>query len=204
MTAKHDLSLSRGFDAGNYASAYETTNYAEALASLSPNRSAGYVAAFTLGFFSSYELHEMGEHTEAYLAAFNSEHGQRCVALGYVEAHHGVDYEAAAAAHESGDTGGVHTSMTFGVLPTREAFDAAFNAYCPDGTFSFGNDPYVGTEKLDASQVWDQLGAQLDTFNEGEHTAQCGGDGSCDGSCPSDEAGSWCSAVLGQLGFEWI
>jgi hypothetical protein len=58
--------ISRGFDAGNYANAYETTDYEHALASLSPNRSDHYVAAFTLGFFSSYERDEMGDGVDAY------------------------------------------------------------------------------------------------------------------------------------------
>lgn len=79
-------SLSRGFDAGNYASAYETTSYNYAVASLSMNRSAAYLAAFTLGFFSSYELSEMGEHADTYTDALNSVHGRRCIELGYVMA----------------------------------------------------------------------------------------------------------------------
>lgn len=85
MTARYDLQLSRGFSAGNYANAYETTNYSTALARLSMNRSEAYLAAFTLGFFSSYELHEMGQHSEAYEQALASRHGKRCIALGYVD-----------------------------------------------------------------------------------------------------------------------
>ncbi len=64
-----DLDISRGFDAGNYGNAYDSTDYEQALAKLSMNRSAEYVAAFTLGFFSSYEIDEMGEHAETYLEA---------------------------------------------------------------------------------------------------------------------------------------
>ena len=81
-----DDQLSRGFDAGNYAAAYETTDYSEAIAKLSPNRSAEYVAAFTLGFFSTYELHEMGEHQDDYLEAYHSDAGKRVVELGYIDA----------------------------------------------------------------------------------------------------------------------
>lgn len=66
---RHDDDISHGFDRGNYANAYETTDYDHAIASLSMNRSAEYVAAFTLGFFSLYEPHEMGEHEDTYLDA---------------------------------------------------------------------------------------------------------------------------------------
>lgn len=83
--AVREMDLSRGFDAGNYASAYETTDYSEALARLSMNRSEAYRVAFTLGFFGSYEPNEMGEHEQAYREALASDHGQRCVALGYVD-----------------------------------------------------------------------------------------------------------------------
>jgi muramoyltetrapeptide carboxypeptidase LdcA involved in peptidoglycan recycling len=68
----NDTDISRGFDAGNYANAYETTDFERALGSLSMNRSAEYVAAFTLGFFSSYERHEMGEHADHYEIALES------------------------------------------------------------------------------------------------------------------------------------
>lgn len=81
----NDLDISRGFDAGNFASAYETTDYGHAIASLSPNRSEHYQAAFTLGFFSTLELDEMGPHAEDYLVALRSPAGRRCIALGYVD-----------------------------------------------------------------------------------------------------------------------
>jgi hypothetical protein len=77
--------IRRGFDAGNYANAYETTDLSEALAKLSPNRSTEYVAAFTLGFFSSYSLPEMGSDVEAYQEAYFSETGKACLAAGYVD-----------------------------------------------------------------------------------------------------------------------
>ncbi len=84
--AKTDRQLSLGFDAGNYASAYETQNYSKAIARLSMNRSDAYQVAFTLGFFSSYEPDEMGEDEYTYLDAYHSTYGQRCVELGYVDA----------------------------------------------------------------------------------------------------------------------
>ena len=83
--SSRDNVLSAGFDAGNYANAYETTDYDRAVASLSMNRSEAYIAAFTLGFFSSYEPDEMGEHADTYLGALQSDFGRRCVELGYVD-----------------------------------------------------------------------------------------------------------------------
>jgi hypothetical protein len=96
--------------------------------------------------------------------------------------------------------------MSYGNLPKRRDFYVAFEAYIPDGRFKFGNDPFVGNAELTADELFAQLTAQLCTFDEGEHRDECAGDGSCDGSddCPSAEAGSWCSSVLGILGFEWI
>lgn len=100
---------------------------------------------------------------------------------------------------------GTHTSTSYGVMPDRDLFDRAFDARCPDGTFSFGNDPYVGNDSLTASQLWRELQTQHATWESGEHKDGCPGDGSCNGDgCPCEDAGSWCSCVLGILGFEWI
>ena len=78
---KRDTDISRGFHAGNYANAYETECLDTALAKLSMNRSPEYVAAFTLGFFGSYELDEMGAHADTYLDALALV-GNRAKALG--------------------------------------------------------------------------------------------------------------------------
>ncbi len=185
--------ISRGFDAGNYANAYETTDYDRALASLSPNRAKAYVAAFTLGFFGSYEPGEMGSYLEAVEQAYALV-GKRAKSLGI-------------AVTEPIDVSGeeTHTRSSYGVMPDRDLFDRAFDARCPEGTFSFGNDPYVGNDALSASQLWRELEAQHATWEAGEHAPHCPGDGSCRGDgCPSEDAGSWCSDVLGILGFEWI
>lgn len=85
MGPRTDLEVSEGFDAGNYANNYETTDLGVALSRLSMNRSEAYRAAFTLGFFASHEPHEMGEHELAYRNALQSDAGQRCIELGYVE-----------------------------------------------------------------------------------------------------------------------
>lgn len=112
----------------------------------------------------------------------------------------------AATYREMGASCGHHTSMTYAVMPTREDFDRAFDAVCPDGWFKFGNDPFVGFDSLNASELWRELETQLATWETGEHRDGCPGAGECDGSddCPSEQAGSWCSSVLGILGFEWI
>lgn len=188
-----DDQISRGFHAGNYAIAYETTSLDRALAKLSPNRAKAYVAAFTLGFLSDRERSEMGSHEEAFDAAFALV-GARAKALGIA-----VDDRADLSSDET------HTSTSYGVMPDRDLFSRAFDARCPEGTFAFGNDPYVGNDNLTESQLWRELQAQHATWEAGEHKSECPGDGSCRGDgCPCEEAGSWCSSVLGVLGFEWI
>lgn len=202
MSPKTDTALRRGFDAGNYAAAYETDCYDTAIAGLSMNRSAEYEAAFTLGFFSSCELSEMSD-PDAFEAAY------ALVAPRMIEL--GIAVEREEEEEEEEDDGdcpvvdGYHTSTSYGVMPSLEAYERAFDARCPSGRFSFGNDPYVGTDTLTCSQVWRELQAQFATWEAGEHAAHCPGDGECRGEgCPSEDAGSWCSAVLGVLGFEWI
>jgi hypothetical protein len=193
-----DDQISRGFDAGNYANAYETTDLDRALAKLSMNRAKAYVAAFTLGFLSDRSDAEMDPHVEAYENAFALV-GARALALGIAVNIYGLEGE---------DT---HTRMNYGEIPNRHLFSQAFDARCPDGTFSFGNDPYVGNDTLTESQLWSELQAQYATWGLAEHAADCPaatGDGECtnNGSqrCPGEAAGDWCSAVLGILGFEWI
>lgn len=109
--------------------------------------------------------------------------------------------------HEHGSPCRAHTSMSYGVMPYLADFNRAFGAVCSDtGKFEFGNDPFIGNDALNASELWRELETQLETWEAGEHRDGCPGDGECDGSdrCPSEQAGSWCSSVLGILGFEWI
>lgn len=196
VTRRTDEQISRGFNAGNYANAYETTDYDRALASLSMNRSAAYKAAFTLGFFGSYEPHEMGSHLEAVQEAWALV-GKRAKEIG-IATDEPIDVR--------GDE--THTRLSYGQMPDRDTFRRAFEARCPEGTFSFGNDPYVGTDALDERQLWRELETQHATWEEGEHGPECPGDGECTNNggqdCPSEAAGDWCSSVLGLLGFEWI
>ena len=79
-----DNELHRGFDAGNFANAYETDRYDRAIGG-QEDESPEYQAAFTLGFFASYEEHERYEHADAYGEALASPAGQRCLQLGFIE-----------------------------------------------------------------------------------------------------------------------
>ena len=86
LTQAQKDDVNHGFSAGNYANAYETTDYETAVARLSMNRPAEYIAAFTLGFFASYELHEMTtDEAEAFTKAYKSPGGRECVAAGYCD-----------------------------------------------------------------------------------------------------------------------
>ena len=65
-----DLTLSRGFDAGNYSAAYDGLSLAAGLDKARTESklasedidadSDAYAAAFTLGYLSSFEAEEMG------------------------------------------------------------------------------------------------------------------------------------------------
>jgi hypothetical protein len=80
------LQVSQGYSAGNYANAYEGTDLEAAISRLSPNRSAEYIAAFTLGFLATYMLKEMGpDGVEAFQEAYFSNVGKVCLAAGYLE-----------------------------------------------------------------------------------------------------------------------
>lgn len=107
--------------------------------------------------------------------------------------------------HDVGSPAEQHTTMTYGTLPELEDFSLVFDAYCPYGKCAFENDPYVGNDALTESQLWRELQTQHATWEAGEHASDCEGDGSCRGEgCPCEDAGSWCSSVLGILGFEWV
>jgi hypothetical protein len=68
MTAREQFD--RGYDRGNYAAAYEHTDYATAVAGLDRHASVPYAHGYTLGFFSSYEVEEVPYYAlPAYAAA---------------------------------------------------------------------------------------------------------------------------------------
>ena len=79
-----DLELTQGYLAGNYCNAYDTENLKHALA-MYEEHSDAYLDAFVLGFLGTYTFDEMGEAQERWEEAYYSEHGQRCVELGYQE-----------------------------------------------------------------------------------------------------------------------
>jgi hypothetical protein len=97
----HDT-VSRAFDDGNYANAYETNDYDDAIERLALTLEKrcreelrdSYRAAFTLGFFGSYELSEMGEHADAYREAYAHPGGQECVRAGYCDAREASELES--------------------------------------------------------------------------------------------------------------
>jgi len=60
MKLRDKMAISLGFDAGNFANAYETTSYSKACHKLG-RRSNNFLIGFTAGFFSSYETHEIEE-----------------------------------------------------------------------------------------------------------------------------------------------
>lgn len=80
--------------------------------------------------------------------------------------------------------------MTYGELPSKSAFEIAFNEECPDG-YSFGNDEIVGDNTLNSEELWAKLQECRSVwFHEDSELG--------------DKAGDWCSEVLSTLGFEWV
>ena len=83
MSHRYDDSLSRGFDAGNYANAYESENLSKAWKKRRVKQtSPAYRAAYVLGFFSSYETHEVPETYRDELIEAERTYGPRMRALG--------------------------------------------------------------------------------------------------------------------------
>lgn len=81
--AAHDTELVRANNAGSYAAAYKTEDYAVAIGHCA--ESAEYRAAFILGFFDTYEFHQIPEeHREEYVEAAASPVGRRLAELGYL------------------------------------------------------------------------------------------------------------------------
>lgn len=101
LSTDTDLTLSRGFDAGNYSAAYDGLPLEEGLAKAIHESelasedcdasSDAYRAAFLLGYLGSLELDDMGPHADAYLEALDTPHGRRCIELGYVDLRHATD-----------------------------------------------------------------------------------------------------------------
>lgn len=85
---ERDLKLSQGFSAGNYCNAYETQDYREAYEKhdLYDSDNDAFSVGFRLGFFASYELHEIPfDMTDVFTTAYHSDHGKRVLELGYTD-----------------------------------------------------------------------------------------------------------------------
>lgn len=78
--------LTRAFDAGNYANAYETQDLDRAIAAHRFNVSwkERYLPAFILGFYSSYAPHEIPD-LEVWREAYQSPVGQAVLDAGYID-----------------------------------------------------------------------------------------------------------------------
>lgn len=83
------------------------------------------------------------------------------------------------------------TRVTGGTMPSFEDFEGRFDVVCPNGLFPFTNDKRVGDESLTVYELWDELHTVWETRNNGKK-----GD--------FERAYSWCSDVLGILGWEWV
>lgn len=82
-------------------------------------------------------------------------------------------------------------TSTYGVMPSREAFELAFQRECPNGSREFGNDKRVGSCSLSC----DELFAELEKAHEEW-------EGTLDGN--NEASGDWCSSILESFGFEWV
>jgi len=84
---ERDTRLSQGFSAGNYCNAYETQDLEQAFKQRDLDGSGEpFKMAFIMGFFASYELHEIPSDCRCWFdEAYHSELGQRVLELGYTE-----------------------------------------------------------------------------------------------------------------------
>ena len=84
---ERDRLISSGFSDGNYCNAYETQDFIAATDHRQDFiKEEAYRTGFTLGFFSSYELHEIdGRWRSIYDDAYHSSTGRRARELGYSE-----------------------------------------------------------------------------------------------------------------------
>lgn len=89
-------------------------------------------------------------------------------------------------------------SMTYGVLPTFEQYDAEWDRLDKEGElrgglFHFGNDSRVGNCALDKFQLWKEIEKAHKKYEE-----------LLDPDEDPESVGNWLSCVLGCLGFEWV
>ncbi len=88
------------------------------------------------------------------------------------------------------------TSLTYGVLPTRETFDAGFEVECPDGyRIVLGRSDSASCEGFrlgdgtwSADELWSAIQEIVDSEVDEGYDARM----------------DLVSAIMGTLGFEWI
>jgi hypothetical protein len=98
-------------------------------------------------------------------------------------------------------------SMRYGTLPSKEEFVESFErleGLPSDGKFRIRNDPYYGTDDLTVYELWAAVQKACRTWEQGsaeptdeEHTDN-------QSFADAEQAGDFCSAVLGILGIEWV
>lgn len=82
----NETNLHRGFEAGNFANAYETDDLEIALENADHKLGQDYLDAFIMGFFSTYELHEIpSDNLDQYETAYWSRAGRACVRYGFID-----------------------------------------------------------------------------------------------------------------------
>lgn len=95
-------------------------------------------------------------------------------------------------------------SMTYGVMPTQEQFQAAFDQECPKGVYRIRNlsvsdsvavaDFQLGDGDWTALQLWEAIN-EIDHFQPGAEEGL---------QRRHDSAMDLVSSILDTLGFEWI
>ena len=86
--------LSKGFDAGNYSSKYETEDLDEGMAHRKEVRSAPFRVAFILGFFSSFTYEEVPDRfKQVYAEAYHSPQGHAVLEQGWIDPREDVPRE---------------------------------------------------------------------------------------------------------------
>lgn len=89
-------------------------------------------------------------------------------------------------------------TLSFGILPSREQFDEAWEVTdeageLRNGLFSFGRDPRLGDCALRQSQLWNELLSAHAEYESGEADLD-----------DENGPGPWLSSVLSCLSIEWI
>lgn len=94
-------------------------------------------------------------------------------------------------------------TLTYGVLPTQESFDGAFDRECPGGYYNIQlsrSDSqaverfYLGSGDWTAKQLWKAITEIVETWSTER----------CTDETQTDDAMDLVSGILGTLGFEWV